>query len=68
MASFHAKIGWKRPRKREKKKFVIPFRSSLTRNRNFQKRMARKLKNFQKNHYGFISSRNRLEKAEKERK
>ena len=30
--------------------------------------MARKLKNFQKNHYGFISNQNRLEKAEKERK
>ena len=67
MASFQAKISWKRLRK-EKIKFVIPFRSSLTRNRNFQKRMARKLKNFQKNHYGIISSQNMLEKAEKERK
>ena len=67
MASFQAKICWKRPKK-EKIKFVIPFRSSLTRNRKFQKRMARKLKNLKKNHYGFISIQNRLEKAEKERK
>ena len=53
---------------REKEKIKFGFRSSLTRNRKFQKRMARKLKNFKKNHYGFISSQNRLEKAEKERK
>ena len=69
MASFQAKISWKRPRKRENKIcHSIPFRSSLTRNRKFQKRMARKLKNLKKNHYGFISIQNRLEKAEKERK
>ena len=69
MASFQAKIRWKRPGKRENKIcHCVPFRSSLTRNRKFQKRMARKLKNFQKSHYGFISSQNRLEKAEKERK
>ena len=67
MASFKPKQVGKN-REKEKKKFVIPFRSSLTRNRKFQKRMARKLKNFQKKHYGFISSQNRLEKAEKERK
>ena len=35
-------------REKEKIKFVIPFCSSLTRNRKFQKRMARKLKNFKK--------------------
>ena len=113
MASFQAKIGWKRGRKRENKicisvpflpdgkykiskkekknkkiplwlhfmpkqvgkgrekekiKFVIPFRSSLTRNRKFQKRMARKLKNKKKNHYRFISIQHRLEKAKKETK
>ena len=37
MASFKARIGWKRPRKRKKINIVIPFRSYPTRNRKFQK-------------------------------
>ena len=38
MASFQAKIVWKRPRKRENKNYrFVPFRSYLTRNRKFQK-------------------------------
>ena len=63
MASFKAKIGWKRLRKRENKKyrFVRPY---PTRNRKFQKNS----KKIQKHLYGFISSENRLEKAEKVRK
>ena len=65
MASFQAKIGWKRPRKR-KKKFIGPFRSSATRNRKFQKN-SKKVQRIKKYHYGFLSSQNRLEKAEKER-
>ena len=48
MASFQAKIRWKR-------------------SRNFQKN-SENIKKIQKYDYGFISSRNRLEKAEKERK
>ena len=49
MASFQAKICWKRPRKKENKIcHSVPFRSSLTRNRKFQKRMARKFKNLKK--------------------
>ena len=36
MASFQAKIGWKRMRKREIK-IIITFRSNPTRNRKFQK-------------------------------
>ena len=66
LASFQAKIGWNRPRKRENK-IIIPFRSYPKRNRKFQKnsRKIRKIKNY---HYGFISLQNRLEKAEKERK
>ena len=36
MASFQAKIGWKRPRKRENKN-LVPLRSYLTRNTKFQK-------------------------------
>ena len=36
MASFQAKISWKRPRK-EKIKIVVQFRSYTTRKRKFQK-------------------------------
>ena len=61
MASFQAKIGWKRQRKREKKKITVPFRSYPTRNRKLQKKIK-------KYHYGLISSQNMLEKIEKERK
>ena len=66
MASFQAKIGWKMPRKR-KKKIIGLFRSYTTRNRKFHKN-SKKVQNFKKYHYGFFSSQNRLEKAEKERK
>ena len=45
MASFQAKIVWKRPRKRENKNYrFISFRSYLTRYRKFQK-IAKKLNN-----------------------
>ena len=38
MASFQAKIGWKRPRKRENKNYrSVPFRSYPLHNRKFQK-------------------------------
>ena len=38
MASFQAKIGWKRPRKRENKNYrSVPFRTYPTRNRKFRK-------------------------------
>ena len=66
MASFQAKIGWKTP-ERENIKSIIPFRSYPTRNRKFQKN-NKKLRKAKKYHYGFISSENRLEKDEKERK
>ena len=58
MASFQAKIGWKR----KKVKIIIPISSSLTCNREFQKNSKKKKK---KNHYGFFSSQNRLGKAKK---
>ena len=48
MASFQAKIGWKRLRKRENKNYrSVPFRYYLTRNRKFQKnsKKFKKLKN-----------------------
>ena len=64
MAPFQAKIGWKRPRKRENKNYrSVPFRTYPTRNRKFRKN-SKKIK---KQRYGFISSQNRLEKAGKQR-
>ena len=66
MASFQAKIGWKRQRKRQKK-IIVPFRSYPTRNRKFQKN-SKKILKIRKYHYGFLSSQNRMEKAEKKRK
>ena len=42
MASFQAKIGWKRPRKR-KIKIIVPFRYNPTRNRKLKKK-AKKFK------------------------
>ena len=48
-------------RERENRKITVPFRSYLTRNRKLQKKIK-------KYHYGLISSQNRLEKLEKERK
>ena len=48
-------------------KSIIPFRSNPTRTRKFQKN-SKKIQKFKKSHYGFISSENRLEKDEKERK
>ena len=67
MASFQAKIGWKRPRKRENKNYgSVPFRSYPTHNRKPQKN-SKKIQKIKKFLYGFISSQNRMEKAEKER-
>ena len=66
MASFQAKIGWKMPRKRKNKNYQsVPFRSYTTRNRKFQKN-SKKIQKTKKYHYGFLSSQNRLGKAEKE--
>ena len=66
MASFQAKIVWKRLKKREIK-IIVSFRSYSTDNRKFQKN-SKIIQKIQKYHYGFISSQNRLEKVEKERK
>ena len=68
LASFQAKIDWGRRRKRENKNCrFVPFRSYPTRNRKFQKN-SNKIEKIKKYHYGLISSQNRLEKTEKERK
>ena len=67
MASFQAKIGWKRPRKRKNKNSLsVPF---LPRQviENSKKR-EKKNQKIQKYHCGFIPSQNRLEKAEEWRK
>ena len=66
MASFQAKIGWKRLRKRENKT-IASFRPYPNRNRKFQK-SNKKIQKIKKFLCGFISSQNRMEKAEKERK
>ena len=68
MAPFLANIGRKMQRKRENKNFhSVPFRFYPTRNRKFQKN-SKKIEKTKQNHYGFISSQNWLENAEKERK
>ena len=66
MASFQAKIGWKRLRKRENKT-IASFRPYPYRNRKFQKN-NKKIQKIKKFLCGFISSQNRMEKAGKERK
>ena len=60
MKSFQAKIGWKMMGKRENKKLSFRFVST--------RRIIENFKKIQKYHYGIISSQNRLENAEKEKK
>ena len=69
MNSFQAKIGWKQMRKRDIKN-IVPFRSVPTRCviENSKKKKAKKFKKLKQYHYCLISSQNRLEEAEKERK
>ena len=67
MYSFQAKIDLKKMRRGENKNcHSVPFRSYPTRNRKFQKN-SKKIQKIKKYHYGFMSSQNRLENAEKER-
>ena len=66
MASFQAKIGWKRGRKRENKNCIsVPF---LPDGKYKIPKKEKKNKKIKKYHCGFISCQNRLEKAEKKRK
>ena len=60
MASFQAKIVWKRPRKRENKnyRFVMFLPDAV-------QKIAKEIIKY---HYGIILSQNSLEKAKKERK
>ena len=65
MASFQAKMGWKR--EREKIKIILPFHSYPRRDRKFQKN-GKKIQKIKKHHCGFILSQKRLEKTGKVRK
>ena len=66
MASFQAKIGWKRLRTRENKNYPsIPFLSEA---RQKILKNGKKIQKIKKYHCGFILSESRLEKAGKERK
>ena len=67
MATFQAKIGWKRLRKRENKNYCsILFRSYPMRNRKFHKNSKKLKKKKNEIRLWFISNQNRLEKTEKE--
>ena len=46
---------------------LLPISSNKTHNREFQKN-SKKIQKIKEHHYGFFSSQNRLEKAEKEGK
>ena len=69
MNSFQVKIGWKKMRKRETK-IIVPFCSVPTRCviQNSKKKIAKKFRKLKQYHYCLISSQNRLEEVEKERK
>ena len=63
MASFLAKIGWKRMRMRENKNYPsVPF---LPEARQKILKKGKKIQKIKKYHCGFILSQNRLEKAGK---
>ena len=66
MDSFQAKIGWKLMRNRENKNYhYVSFQHDA---KQKVKKNSKKIQIFKKYHYGFISSQNKLEKDEKERK
>ena len=66
MASFQSKIGWKRPRKTENKNYrSVQF---LPRVKQQIKKNSKKIQKTKEHRYGFISSQNRLENDEIERK
>ena len=70
MALFQAKIGWKTQRKRENKNcHSVPFRSIPTlRVIENSKKKSKKIQKIKKYIYDFISSQNKLENHETERK
>ena len=67
MASFQAKIGWKRLRKRENKNYrSVSFLPDAK--QKIPKKQQKKIQKAKKYHYGFISNQNWLENDKKERK
>ena len=63
MASFQAKIGWKRMKNRENKNYrSVPFLPDA--NIKFQKN-SKKIQKIKRDYYGFISSQNWLENDDK---
>ena len=66
MASFEAKIGWIRLRKK-KINIIVLFRSYPTRYRKFQKN-SKKIQKIKKSNFGLTLSHNSWGKNEKERK
>ena len=66
MASFQAKIGWKSSRNGENKNYrSVSFQPGAK--QEILKRL-KKIQKIKRYSYSFISSQNRLEKAEKEKK
>ena len=64
MDLFQAKTGWRRMRKRENKNYrSVPTRLLIENS----KKNSKNIQKIKKYHCGFISSRNRLEEAEKEK-
>ena len=64
MDLFQAKTGWRRMRKRENKNYrSVPTRLLIENS----KKNSKNIQKIKKYRCGFISSRNRLEKAEKEK-
>ena len=62
MASFQAKIGWKRMRKRENKNYhSAPFLPDAK--LKIPKKNSKKIKKVKKYHYGFISSQKSIGKG-----
>ena len=55
-------------KERNKNYRFVPFHSYPVCNRKFQKKKAKKFKKLKQYHYCLISSQNKLEEAEKERK
>ena len=53
MAYFKAKIGWEWPKKREKKKKIVPMSSYPTRHKEFKKNIQ-KIQKIIKHDYGFF--------------
>ena len=66
MASFPAKIGWKRLRMTENKNYRSdPFLRRVIEN---SKKIKKKIQKIKKHHFGFFSRKNWLEMAVNERK